>query len=85
MILRLLFSSSQNPVVEAASDACLVFVNEFATEGEDRVGLADPYSDSVIENVAANCSNTIVVIHNAGIRLVDAWLVLLTETSIVTS
>ena len=50
-------------------------VNEFATEGEDRPGLADPvsftlkmaclglkndqYSDLLIQNVAANCSNTI--------------------------
>lgn len=25
-------------------------------------------------NVAANCSNTIVTIHNAGIRLVDQWI-----------
>jgi beta-glucosidase len=25
-------------------------------------------------NVAANCTNTIVVIHSAGIRLVDQWI-----------
>jgi beta-glucosidase len=25
-------------------------------------------------NIAANCTNTIVVIHNAGIRLVDQWI-----------
>jgi beta-glucosidase len=28
----------------------------------------------LVQNVAANCSNTIVVIHNAGIRIVDAWV-----------
>ena len=67
--------SNQDPVVEDASAACVVMVNEFATEGEDRPGLADPvsftlkmaclelkndqYSDLLIQNVAANCSNTI--------------------------
>lgn len=65
----------QDPVVEDASAACVVMVNEFATEGEDRPGLADPvsftlqtsmfraendqYSDLLIQNIAANCSNTI--------------------------
>lgn len=34
----------------------------------------DDYSDSIIINVASKCSNTIVVIHNAGIRLVDTWI-----------
>jgi beta-glucosidase len=34
----------------------------------------DDYSDALIQNVAANCSNTIVTIHNAGIRLVDQWI-----------
>lgn len=65
---------SQDPFVDEASDACLVFINEFATEGFDRPGLADPYSDTLVENVAAQCNNTIVVIHNAGIRIVDAWI-----------
>jgi beta-glucosidase len=31
--------TSTNPVVDASSDACLVFVNAFATEGADRVGI----------------------------------------------
>ena len=30
--------------MEDASAACVVMVNEFATEGEDRPGLADPVS-----------------------------------------
>jgi beta-glucosidase len=34
----------------------------------------DDYSDALILNVAASCANTIVVIHNAGIRLVDQWI-----------
>lgn len=48
--------------------------NEFSAEGVDRAGLADPWSDTLVLNVAAKCPNTIVVIHNAGIRLVDAWI-----------
>jgi beta-glucosidase len=38
------------------------------------LGTIDDYSDALIKNVAANCTNTIVVIHNAGIRLVDQWI-----------
>lgn len=60
--------------VDAASDACLVFINAFATEGIDRPGLHDDYSDALVLNIAAQCANTIVVIHNAGVRLVDQWI-----------
>ena len=65
---------SQKPSVNQASDACLVFVNEIASEGWDRPNLADPWSDELIENVASQCNNTQVIIHNAGIRLVDRWI-----------
>lgn len=65
---------NQNPDVSAASNACIVFINEFATESQDRQSLADVDSDKLVNNVAKKCSNTIVVIHNAGIRLVDAWI-----------
>jgi beta-glucosidase len=34
----------------------------------------DDYSDALVENVADSCRNTIVIIHNAGIRLVDQWI-----------
>ncbi|KAF4302145.1 putative beta-glucosidase m [Botryosphaeria dothidea] len=66
--------TSQDPNYEAGSDACLVFINAFATEGFDRTALTDPWSDTLVTNVASKCPNTIVVIHNAGIRLVDAWI-----------
>ncbi|KAG5970576.1 glycoside hydrolase 3 [Claviceps digitariae] len=65
---------SPNPDVNAASQACLVFINAMATEGWDRDGLHDDFSDALVLNVAAKCNNTIVVIHNAGIRLVDQWI-----------
>ncbi|KAG9230487.1 putative beta-glucosidase M [Amylocarpus encephaloides] len=65
---------SANPLVNGATDACLVFINAFASEGPDRTALYDDYSDALVQNVAANCSNTIVTIHNAGIRLIDQWI-----------
>lgn len=86
-----------NSTVNAASDACLVFLNAIAAEGKycftklplckralltsysrsvgiDRPNLRDEFSDTLVRNVASRCSNTIVTIHNAGIRLVDAWV-----------
>jgi beta-glucosidase len=60
--------------VDPASDACLVFINAWATEGTDRPGIHDTQSDTLVNNIAANCSNTIVVIHNAGVRLVDQFV-----------
>ncbi|KAJ4005979.1 glycoside hydrolase 3 [Fusarium irregulare] len=66
--------TSANPSVNGASDVCLVFINAMATEGWDRDGLHDDFSDALILNVAQKCSNTIVAIHAAGIRLVDQWI-----------
>ena len=56
-----------------ASDACLVFINAFASESYDRPGTYDSYSDAIVNKVAATCANTIVVIHNAGIRMVESF------------
>lgn len=64
---------SNNPFVDQGSEMCVVFVNEYATEGRDRPGLADPTSDTLINNVASKCNNTVIVISNAGIRLVDTF------------
>tara|TARA_R110002003_G_scaffold198_5_gene15460 strand:- start:10500 stop:11969 length:1470 start_codon:yes stop_codon:yes gene_type:complete len=62
------------PTVYANAEACLVFINSYASESFDRTSLTDNFSDQLINNVATNCSNTIVVIHNAGIRIVDTWV-----------
>ncbi|KAI7191923.1 putative glycosyl hydrolase [Hortaea werneckii] len=71
-ILEWTFNASEtNPSVNAETDACLVFINDYASEGDDREGIADPVSDELVINVAANCSNTIVIIHNAGQRTLD--------------
>lgn len=56
------------------SDACLVFINAMATEGWDREGLHDDFSDGLVLNIASKCANTIVVVHTAGIRLLDQWI-----------
>ena len=49
---------SASPIVDQSSDACIVFINAFSTEGEDRPGLSDAYSDNIINTVASQCSNT---------------------------
>ncbi|KAI1344859.1 glycoside hydrolase family 3 protein [Xylariaceae sp. FL0016] len=66
--------SSAEPDVVAESDACLVIVNAFASEGYDRPNLRDDFTDGLIKHVADRCNQTIAVFHNAGVRLVDQWI-----------
>jgi len=66
--------NSSTPNVVTNSDACVVFGNAYATEGADRRSARDDYTDGLILHVAARCNNTIVVLHNAGIRLVDQFV-----------
>lgn len=65
--------ASSNPSVVSGTSACLVFINAFSSEIFDRANLADQASDELVKNVASSCNNTIVVVHNAGIRVVDAF------------
>ncbi|KAI1816320.1 glycoside hydrolase family 3 protein [Poronia punctata] len=65
---------SPEPDVASPSNACLVIVNAYASEGFDRPGIRDDYTDGLIRHVADRCNNTIVIFHNAGIRLVDQWV-----------
>jgi beta-glucosidase len=47
-------------------DVCILFLKSWSTEGEDRISLiAEWNSTAVVANVAATCSNTIVVLHGA--------------------
>lgn len=62
------------PYVNPVSSACLVFANAYATEAADRPGLRDDYTDGLIRHVADRCASTVVVFHNAGIRLVDQFV-----------
>lgn len=66
--------ASPDPDVNGASSACLVFINAIATEGWDRDGLRDDPSDALVLRVAAKCASTVVVVHAAGVRLVDRWI-----------
>lgn len=66
---------SENPYPPYVNaDAAIVFINAYASENFDRETLADSFSDNLVKNVAANYTNTIVVIHSAGIRVVDEWI-----------
>jgi beta-glucosidase len=65
---------SPTPDVNPASNACLVFINDLALESLDRAGLADPSSNLLVKAVADKCPNTIVIIHNNGIRIVDSFV-----------
>ena len=65
---------SADPAVNPTSDACIVFGNVWATEGYDRPTLRDNHTDGLIESVANQCANTIVVFHNSGVRLVDTFI-----------
>ncbi|RYP04174.1 hypothetical protein DL764_004625 [Monosporascus ibericus] len=65
---------SGNPDVNPTSDACIVVGNVWATEGYDRPTLRDQFTDGLIESVASQCANTVVVFHNAGVRLVDSFI-----------
>ncbi|RYP66087.1 hypothetical protein DL771_007978 [Monosporascus sp. 5C6A] len=64
---------SPEPDVAESSDVCLVIGNAYASEGYDRPGLRDDHTDGLIRHVADRCNNTVVVLHNAGARLVDPW------------
>ncbi|KAL2258198.1 hypothetical protein VTK26DRAFT_8583 [Humicola hyalothermophila] len=65
---------SENPTPYVNADACLVFINAYSSESFDRPSLTDEFSDQLVLNVASQCANTIVVVHSAGIRTVDAWI-----------
>ncbi|QIX01170.1 hypothetical protein AMS68_006687 [Peltaster fructicola] len=66
--------NATSPKVLSPEAPCIVFINAFASETWDRSGLYDEYSDDLIQSVAEQCANTLVVIHNAGVRVVDAWI-----------
>jgi beta-glucosidase len=56
------------------SDVCLVFLNALSGEGADRTELYNEDQDAMVNTVADNCNNTVVVINAVGPRLVDQWI-----------
>ncbi|KAM3558908.1 hypothetical protein MY1884_003744 [Beauveria asiatica] len=71
--LRQDLQSAQPAVVDPASDVCVVFGNAWAREGNDRPQLEDEYTDGLVRAVADRCARTVVVLHNAGPRLVGGF------------
>lgn len=59
-----------NNWIPTPPDVCLVFLKTWAEEGADRQHLSvDWNGDDVVEAVAQNCSNTVVVTHSSGITM----------------
>ncbi|KAL1388749.1 glycosyl hydrolase family 3 C-terminal domain-containing protein [Phyllosticta capitalensis] len=58
----------------SSTEVCLVFINAYSGEGADRGELYNADQDAMVEEVAASCNNTIVVINAVAARLVDAWI-----------
>lgn len=58
----------------SGSEVCMVFINSWSGEGADRSKLYDEDQDTLINTVAENCNNTIVVINTAGPRVLDQWI-----------
>lgn len=51
-------------------EVCLVFLKTWASEGTDRTSLDVDYDgNKVVEAVANNCSNTVVVTHSGGVNV----------------
>lgn len=74
---------SVSPHIEASTDVCLVFINAYASESFDRVTLTDEFSDRLVLNVAAGCANTVLVLHAAGPRVVEAWIDHVNVTAVI--
>lgn len=59
--------------IAANTDACIVFINAWASEGGDRSALANAEADYLVNTVADNCNNTIVVVNTPGPRLLTQF------------
>jgi beta-glucosidase len=58
-----------------ASEAALVFVNAWSTEGNDRPNITlFGGGDRLVKAAASECNNTIVVINSGGVVLVEDWI-----------
>lgn len=64
-------------------DACVVFINAYAGEGGDRSELYNEDQDTLVNSVASNCNNTIVVVNSNGPRVLDGFATNTNVTAIV--
>jgi beta-glucosidase len=58
----------------AMVDTCIVFINAWSGEGNDRTELRNADQDGMILSVADNCNNTIVSVTTVGARILDTWI-----------
>ncbi|KAE9397359.1 glycoside hydrolase [Gymnopus androsaceus JB14] len=58
----------------SAAEYCVVFLNSLSGEGGDRSELRNADQDTLVNIVADNCNNTIVVLNSVGPRVMDAWI-----------
>ncbi|KAK9235318.1 glycosyl hydrolase family 3 N terminal domain-containing protein [Lipomyces kononenkoae] len=57
-------------IAPSPPEVCLVFLKTWMQEGEDRTTLlADWNSTAVVESVASNCNNTVVITHTGGMNV----------------
>lgn len=65
------------PTVNAesdVSDVCLVLTNMYGSEDFDCPALESEYSSALIRTMANRCTNTIVIIHNPGVGIINpSW------------
>ena len=58
-----------------SSATCLVFINAFSWEGGDRPDLqALNKGDQLVQTVASNCANTIVIVNSVSQLNLEAWI-----------
>lgn len=56
------------------SEVCIAFINSWSGEGADRSELSNDAQDEMVNEVASNCNNTVVVVNISGPRVLDAWV-----------
>ncbi|KAF2120340.1 glycosyl hydrolase family 3 C-terminal domain-containing protein [Lophiotrema nucula] len=56
------------------SEVCIVFINANSGEGGDRSELANTEQDQLVNTVADNCNNTVIVVNTVGPRILESWI-----------
>lgn len=66
----LIIQSNDLPNIAPIPEVCLVFLKTWAGEGSDRESLEVNWDGAALVNsVAANCANTVVITHSAGLNV----------------
>lgn len=62
------------PTYAESASVCLVFINAWSGEGADRTELRNTGQDALVNSVASECNNTVVVVNTVGARILDTWI-----------